>query len=88
MKLRAVGDRVVLKKMLLEKEITRKGIVIPEKLTKGFNMGRAEVLSVGPDAKFEGLKVGDIVRYDYYSVFDDSQDVVITKVENIIYVEE
>lgn len=41
-------------------------------------MGKAK------DIEESGLKVGDYVLYDYYSVYQNNNDYVITRVENII----
>jgi hypothetical protein len=37
-----------------------------------------------PEVKESGLQVDDYVLYDYYSVYHNNKDYVLTKVENII----
>jgi co-chaperonin GroES (HSP10) len=83
--MKACGENVVLRKLEKEKELVRDGVIIPLKFTRGFNLGKAEVLSVGRDVpKEHGVEVGQKVMYDYYSVYNDNADIVITKSENII----
>jgi hypothetical protein len=36
------------------------------------------------EVKESGLKIGDYVLYDYYSVYHNNKDFVLTKAENII----
>jgi co-chaperonin GroES (HSP10) len=82
--MKAVGNKVVIKKIDLDEERTFGDIVIPRKLDANSKMTKGEILSVGRDAQIYNIKEGDIVLYDTMSVFDNSKDVVVTNVENVI----
>jgi len=81
--LEACGEKVILKKLEYNHEQKFGEIVLPD-TRSGSKMTKAEVISVGRDAKLTGLKPGQIVLYDTYSVFFDTYPIVITKFENII----
>lgn len=87
-KLSPVGNFVLLKK--LEQEDIRKvdGIYIPQ--TEHFanaKMGCGQVLELREELSEEyGVKAGDYVLYDFYSVHGDHKDTVITDVDNLIAV--
>jgi len=84
--LEASGEKIVLK--IVEepgKNRTYGDIIIPDSSDKGFRATKAEVVSIGSDVpESEGIKVGDIVLYDTYSVFYDVKPIVVTNYENII----
>ena len=83
-KSRATGLKVIIEK--LEKQCEKKhgDIIIPDSHNKGAELCKGKILSLGAEAKKEGICEGDIILYDYYSVFSDSHPYVITNVENII----
>lgn len=83
---RAIGDKVVLKKCEVYHEMVKKGIFIPVSFDINFRANKAKVLSIGDTAAkdLEGLKVGDTVLYDHLAAFRDTHPVVIVKAENII----
>ena len=82
--MKAVGNKVVIKKVDVDEERTFGDIIIPRKLDANSKMTKGKILSVGRDAKIYNIKEGDIVLYDTMSVFDNNKDVVITNVENVI----
>lgn len=82
--LRAVNDQVVLKKLERYGARVVGTIIIPDDADAGFRLTRAEILSLGPVAEQRGLKVGNIVLYDHFSVTTLSHPIVVTKAENII----
>ena len=64
MKLRAVGNKVLMKKILLKSKDASTRVLVPVD-TKGGHPGHmigGEVLSVGDDCKF--VEVGDMVLFD------------------------
>tara|TARA_R110002020_G_scaffold90534_28_gene220525 strand:+ start:2961 stop:3290 length:330 start_codon:yes stop_codon:yes gene_type:complete len=66
----AIGRHVILK--IVEQDTNSKkygDILIPDKHYINIEMLKAEVVSVGPDAKSEGLNLGDNVIYDRFAVF-------------------
>jgi chaperonin GroES len=78
MQLKPLGDRVIIKP-LVEEEVTKSGIVLPDTVEKE-KKEQGEVVSVGNGEKITklGLKVGDRVLFGKYS----GEDV---KVEDIEY---
>lgn len=87
-KMRACGDKVVIRKLEKEHERVVNGIVVPYSTTKGFNMCKGIVESIGPDINEGCLKVGDKVLFDHYSTYGETYPVCVTKIENIIVVVE
>ena len=72
MKLRPLGDRVVVKP-LSEDEVTKAGIILPDTIEKE-RPEKGEVIAVGPGRMLEnghiapmGVKVGDKVVFKKYS---------------------
>lgn len=61
-------------------------IVLPQSYAKNESLGLAKVLNMGKakDIEESGLKIGDYVLYDYYSVYHNNNDYVLTRIENII----
>ena len=80
------GDKVLLKKLINTLNKKYGDILIPQDVGKNMSFGVAEVIDLGSSEsiKDSGLNIGDFVLYDYYSVFQDTDDYVITKFENII----
>ena len=89
MKLRPLGDRVVLKQLEAE-EKTKGGIILAAQSQE--KPQEAEILAVGPGATVDGktvpmqVKVGDKVIYSKYagtSVKIDGEEVIVVK-ESVI----
>ena len=90
MKLKPLGDKVVLKQMV-EEETTKSGIVLPGAAKE--KPQQAEVVAVGPGGVIDGkevvmqVKVGDKVIYSKYSgteVKMDDQKYIIVKQNDIL----
>lgn len=90
MKIKPLGDRVVIKP-LAEESKTKSGIIIPD--TAKEKSHRGEVLAVGPGKYDDGklvemqVKIGDKVLYKEYSGDEfklDGAEVIILKEEDII----
>lgn len=84
--LKPCGDKVLLKKLINTLNKKYGDILIPQDVGKNMSFGVAEVIDLGTSEsiKDSGLKIGDYVLYDFYSVFNDNPEYVITKIENII----
>lgn len=94
MKLRPLGDRVVIKKIEAE-ETTKSGIVLPGTAKEKPQM--AEVVAVGPGGFVDGkeikmgVNVGDKVIFSKYSgneVKIDGQELTILKQDDILAIVE
>ena len=94
MKIRPLGDRVVIKKVEAE-EKTRSGIVLPGTAKEQPQM--AEVVEVGPGGLIDGkevkmeLKVGDKVIFSKYAGTEvklDGQEYTILKQSDVLAVVE
>lgn len=94
MKLRPLGDRVVIKKVEAE-ETTKSGIVLPGAAKEKPQM--AEIVAVGPGGVVDGkeikmeVKVGDKVIFSKYSgneVKIDGEEYTILKQEDILAIVE
>ncbi|KPU26920.1 molecular chaperone GroES [Caloranaerobacter sp. TR13] len=91
MKIKPLGDRVVIKKIEVE-EKTKSGIVLPSSAKEQPQM--AEVIAVGPgitndEKKKEELKVGDKVIFSKYAgteVKVDGEEYTILKLVDILAV--
>ncbi len=92
MKLKPLGDRVVLKQAVAE-ETTKSGIVLPGQAKE--KPQYAEVVEVGPGAVVDGktvpmdVKVGDKVIYQKFSGSEvklDDEEYIIVKQESILAV--
>ena len=90
MKIRPLGDRVVIKRLEAE-ETTKSGIVLPNAAKEKPQM--AEVIAVGPGGMVDGkevkmeVKVGDKVIFSKYSgneVKIDGEEVTILKQDDIL----
>ncbi len=90
--LKPLGERVVLKKVEKEENVTKGGLVLPSSAKEESNV--AEVLAVAKeietDEKTSGqIKVGDKVVYSKYagSEFEiDGEEVIVIKYEDILAV--
>ena len=86
MKLRPLGDKIVLKQLEAE-ETTKSGIILTPKAQE--KPQQAEVIAVGPgtdDVKME-VKKGDKVIYSKYSgteVKDDDETLIICSQKDIL----
>lgn len=80
------GDKVLLKKLVNTLNKKYGDILIPQEIMKNQSFGVAEVIDLGSSEsiKDSGLRIGDFVLYDYYSVYNDNPEYVITRIENII----
>jgi chaperonin GroES len=94
MKIKPLGDRVVIKKVEAE-EKTKSGIVLPGTAKEQPQM--AEVLAVGPGGMVDGkevkmeLKVGDKVIFSKYSgteVKMDGEEVTILRQSDVLAIVE
>ncbi|MEZ2722199.1 co-chaperone GroES [Paenalcaligenes hominis] len=93
MKLRPLGDRVIVKRLDNERQ-TASGIVIPESATEKPDQGT--VVAVGPGKRSDDgtvlpldLKVGDKVLFGKYagqSVKVDGEEVLVIREEEILAV--
>ena len=85
----ACNDSVIIKQ--IEQEETRNmrdGIYLPESATHNTELIKGVVMSCGPDAVRDNIKVGDTILYDRFSAFYNPPvsigTFIITKVENVI----
>lgn len=94
MKLRPLGDRVVLKQLEAE-ETTKSGIVLPGNAQE--KPQQAEVIAVGPGGVIDGkevtmqVKAGDKVIYQKYAGTDvklDGEEFIVVKQNDIVAVVE
>ncbi|MCM8899722.1 co-chaperone GroES [Caldicoprobacter algeriensis] len=94
MKLRPLGDRVVIKALETE-ETTKGGIVLPSSAKEKPQM--AEVIAVGPGGMVDGkevkmeVKVGDKVIYSKYAGTEvklDDEEYIIVRQSDILAVVE
>ena len=94
MKIRPLGDRVVIKKLEAE-ETTKSGIVLPGSAKE--KPQEAEIVAVGPGGYVEGkevkmeVKVGDKVLFSKYSgneIKVDGQEYTILKQDDILAIVE
>lgn len=90
MKLRPLGDRLVIKQLAAE-ETTKSGIVLPGKEKE--KPQQAEVIAVGPGAVVDGklvpieVKVGDKVIYSRFvgnEIEVDGEEVLVVKESDIL----
>lgn len=94
MKLKPLGDKVVLKQMV-EEETTKSGIVLPGAAKE--KPQQAEVVAVGPGGVIDGkevvmqVKVGDKVIYSKYSGTEvklDGVEYIVVKQNDIVAIVE
>ncbi len=94
MKVKPLGDRVVIKSIEME-ETTKSGIVLPGSAKEKPQM--AKVLAVGPGGNVDGkeitmnVKVGDQVIYSKYAgteVKIDGEELIIVRQQDILAVVE
>lgn len=82
--LKPKNDIVLIKKLVKTLDKKYGNILLPQSVDKNCSLGIGQIIDLGDKAKETGLSINDYILYDYYSVFDNSEDYVITKVENII----
>jgi len=82
--MKAVGNKVVLEKLERDEERTYGDIIIPRRTDNNSKMTKGLILSVGPLAEIQNIVAGDIVLYDTMSVYDNTKNIVVTDIENII----
>ena len=94
MKLKPLGDRVVIKQLEAE-ETTKSGIVLPSQAKE--KPQQAEVVAIGPGGVIDGkeikmeVKPGDRVIYSKYSGTEvklDKEELIIVKQSDILAVVE
>lgn len=94
MKLRPLGDKVVLKQLEAE-ETTKSGIVLPGQAQE--KPQQAEVVAVGPGGNIDGkevemqVSVGDVVIYSRYAGTEvklDGEEFMVVKQSDIVAVVE
>lgn len=80
------GTRVLLRKLRASLERSSDGIIIPESVNSNCSLGVAQVVELGDadQVRDSCLEVGDYVLYDYWSVYNDQTQHVITNVQNIV----
>ena len=79
-----VGKMVLLHKVKASLDRHYGDLVIPYLKNKNTAIGVAKVIQLGSKITYEdGIHVDDYVMYDYYSVFEDGPEYVITRSENI-----
>lgn len=91
MKLKPLGDRVIVKP-LTQEEVTKSGIVLPDTVEKE-KKEQGEVVSIGAGEKITklGLKVGDKVLFGKYAGEDvevDEGEYKVLKDEDVLAVVE
>lgn len=79
-----LGDKVLLKKLVATLDKRYGNILLPQTYAQNNSFGVAKIINLGPDTKESGLKIDDYVLYDYFSVYHNNKEIVLTKVENII----
>lgn len=79
-----IGELVLLKKLVKTMDKKYGNILIPHTHDKNASLGVAQIVDLGDKAKKVGLNINDYVLYDYYSVFENNPEYVLTNVENII----
>ena len=82
--LKAVDDKIVILKLENCKERMYGDIIVPLFAEENMKMTKGKILSIGSDASIYNLNVDDVVMYDTMSVYDNTDEVVITKAENVI----
>ena len=88
MKLRPLGDRVVLKQSVAE-ETTKSGIVLPGQAKE--KPQYAEVIEVGPGAVVDGKLVRDTVIYQKFAGSEvklDDEEYIVIKQDSILAIVE
>ena len=85
-KFQIFGKNVLIKKYLNDGIKQIDGIYVPSSQKyKNFKFGVGKVVDLGPEVPSElGIKIDDIVLYDYYSANGDWKDHIITNVENLL----
>ena len=79
-----IGKMVLLKKVKASLERHYGNIIVPYLKNKNTAIGVARIVKLGPKiTEQDGLHENDYVMYDYYSVFNDGPEYVITRSENI-----
>lgn len=79
-----IGTRVLLKKLVNTLDKKYGNIYLPHTHAQNCSLGIAQIIKLGESAKDSGLQENDYVLYDYYSVFSNMPEYVLTNVENII----
>ena len=90
-KSKAINDLIIIE--ILEQDENRNqrgGIFLPEVVTVNCDLLKGKIISVGEDAKKFNVKEGDVVLYDkasaYYGPPETVGTIIVTHVDNIIYV--
>lgn len=80
------GTKVLLKKLVHTLDKKYGNIILPQTVEQNNSLGIAQIVKLGTHKSIQesGLTEGDFVLYDYYSVFENNKELVLTNVENII----
>ena len=87
MKIRPIGERVLVKPVKVE-EKTASGIILPGAGEKE-RPNIAEVIAVGKDEKLEDIKVGERVVYSKFSgteIKDGEEKYIVLNIEDVLAV--
>ena len=79
-----LGELVLLKKLVKTLDKKYGDILLPQSVSKNASLGIAQIIDLGDKAKELGLAINNYVLYDYYSVFENNPEYVLTRAENII----
>lgn len=88
MKIKPLGERIVVKPLKEEEEKTEGGIYLPETASKE-KPQRGKVTAVGPD--FKGVKKGDTVIFAKYGGTEikiDNEDYLVLGVDDVLAIAE
>lgn len=88
MKLKPLGDRIIVKPLEAEK-VTQSGIIIPDSAEKE-QKSQGEVVAVGDGERIKklGLKIGDKVLYGKYAGDEFKEDDIEYKILSVSYEED
>ena len=88
MKIKPLGERIVVKPLKEEEEKTEGGIYLPETASKE-KPQKGKVIAVGPD--FKGVKKGDTVIFAKYGGTEikvDNEDYLVLGVDDVLAIAE
>jgi len=86
-KLKATGDIIIIRKLENYHKMQYGGIYIAEiSQSLGHNLCKGIVESIGPDAEFEGLTIGDQILYDHFASHGLTHPIVAVNIENVLCV--
>ncbi len=88
MKIKPLGERIVVKPLKEDEEKTEGGIYLPETASKE-KPQKGKVIAVGPD--FKGVKKGDTVIFAKYGGTEikiDNEDYLVLGVDDVLAIAE